>query len=181
MRMPSEAFLCGAKERLRYEAETGELFWKVSLGGVIIGSKAGSVNYKGARCVAINKEIHGSHQIIWDLYMNRTQARIGQRAQCVEQIKSVGRAVLNAMADDASVLAPSGCDRAGLCGGIRPRGSWSVPFARRPRSQPGEHARIGNEQRDRLALRGRRCLLIRRSTARELSGFSLSRGRMTLV
>ena len=57
------------RERFDYDPETGELRWRVTLGGHIkAGEMAGSVDLSGYRVVRISGALHKAHRICWALY-----------------------------------------------------------------------------------------------------------------
>lgn len=54
-----------AMELLRYDVESGDLFWRVSRGRVKAGRVAGSVNYRGYRSVKVDGRDCLAHRLIW--------------------------------------------------------------------------------------------------------------------
>lgn len=54
---------------LRYNAETGDLFWRVPRGTQRAGSKAGSLNKStGYVQVKIYGQLHMAHRVAWEIY-----------------------------------------------------------------------------------------------------------------
>lgn len=58
------------KELLEYNAETGELFWKVKRPGFAKeGSKAGTKNREGYTQIMVKGKPHAAHRLVW-LFVN---------------------------------------------------------------------------------------------------------------
>lgn len=53
------------KELFEYDADTGDLIWKVSRGTRKKGSIAGCINSEGYLCVGVDGEVYHAHRIIW--------------------------------------------------------------------------------------------------------------------
>lgn len=57
------------RDRFDYDPETGELRWRVTLGGHIkAGNIAGSVDLNGYRVVKVGGAFYKAHRICWALY-----------------------------------------------------------------------------------------------------------------
>ena len=55
-----------ANELLRYDPETGKLYWKVSRGSKAkAGSEAGYIDATGYRRVTVNRKLYLTHRIAW--------------------------------------------------------------------------------------------------------------------
>jgi len=52
------------------EYRDGKLFWKVSRGGIKIGSEAGSLKGTGYKYVSINNQLYRFHRLIWIMHGN---------------------------------------------------------------------------------------------------------------
>ena len=50
---------------LRYEPDTGKLYWKVSRGNVLAGTEAGVKRKRGYRKVKIMGKLYMSHRLVW--------------------------------------------------------------------------------------------------------------------
>lgn len=55
-------------ELLRYEPETGKLFWRQSKNQVIAGSEAGSINKDGYFQICVDGKNYRAHRVVWFLH-----------------------------------------------------------------------------------------------------------------
>lgn len=55
-------------ELLRYEPDTGKLFWRISKSNVSAGSEAGSINQEGYLKISIDGKNYLTHRIAWFLH-----------------------------------------------------------------------------------------------------------------
>lgn len=53
------------KELFEYNADTGNLIWKISRGNKEKGTIAGCINSEGYLCVGIDGEVYHAHRIVW--------------------------------------------------------------------------------------------------------------------
>lgn len=52
-----------------YNANTGELRWKVDRGGIKAGQRAGCLDKaRGDRVVRVNRVLYGEHRVIWKMH-----------------------------------------------------------------------------------------------------------------
>ena len=65
-------------ERLRYEEETGKLFWLTAAKNKahVIGNEAGRVEANGYRHIALNGKLYSSHRLIWLMHHGKWPAQM---------------------------------------------------------------------------------------------------------
>ena len=59
------------KETLRYDSETGFLFWKIGFGPVVPGKRAGTLNQSGYILIQVSGKKLSAHRLAWFLYYGK--------------------------------------------------------------------------------------------------------------